>query len=141
MTWAWKAQKFYRNGNIMIYFSTIIIIIIIIIILYLCIFIFFLFQMDQLNAIGRNQFQPARPITQMEIGKSYKVLRMRKVDTRHGSAVIVLLYGFGETFLPGRVSKALHANHELYKNLIDQIGQERLTMTFLGGQFNAIEFA
>ena len=58
---------------------------------------FFLSQMDRLNAVGRNQFQPARPIAQMEVGKSYKVTNLRKVNPAHGPAIIVQLQGFGES--------------------------------------------
>ena len=59
--------------------------------------------MDRLNAVARLQQQPVCPIAQMEVGKPYKVLKMRKVNTRHGPAIIVLLKDFGESFLPARV--------------------------------------
>ena len=97
--------------------------------------------MDRLNAVRRNQFQPARPIAQMEIGKKYKVSNLRKVNPRHGPAIIVQLNGFGEAFLPKRASQVLFGDDSLYESLLSQIKEERLTLTFLGGQFNSVEFA
>ena len=97
--------------------------------------------MDRLNAVGRNQFQPAMPIAQMEVGKSYKVTNLRKVNPAHGPAIIVQLKGFGESFLPKRVNKVLLEDQPLFESLISQIKEERLTLTYLGGRYNAVEFA
>ena len=108
--------------------------------IYACFFYVSDMNLNRLNAVARVQNEPTRPVKQMLPNQSYKIRRMRFVSTRYGARVIVELIDFGTAFLPPRIWRLLHDNNALYQDLQGQIENQRLSIRYLGGRFNAVEF-
>ena len=96
--------------------------------------------LNRINAVARFQNEVARPVNEMVVGQSYKIQKLRFVNTRYGGRVVVTLKEFGQCFLPPRVHNALKNDNAAVQDMQEKIRREKLSLRYLGGNYNAIEF-
>lgn len=83
---------------------------------------------------------PTKKIKELNLEVIYKVTELRKVQTKYGAKVIITIDDTFVVFLPARASKMLEEHEELFIELVESCSQNKLSVQYLGGQYNSIEW-
>ena len=100
-------------------------------------------DISKLNQIALLEyFLPTKPLSALNINKTYTVTDLKQVKTKFGLKAVASLNDNCQVFLPKRISEAFEKDQILFNQMAYTAAQEELIMTYLGGgvKKNQIEF-
>lgn len=92
-------------------------------------------DINQLNEIASNFF-PTKKMMDLESGKKYNVTGLKRLNTKYGNKIVIIIDESYQVFLPERVSK--HINDNLFFQLADKANKLQLYIHYLG--YSRFEF-
>lgn len=96
---------------------------------------------EQFNRVCQGgNLLPTKKIKELSLETDYKVTALRKLVTKYGMKAVATIDNAFDVFLPGRASKMLEQNDALFGELVNLCSENQLSLRYLGGQFNAIEW-
>lgn len=98
-------------------------------------------DLTRINAVGRmEEFLPTKPLSELTLGSQFKITKLRKVKTKYGERIVAKLEKNFNVFLPARFIKTLEADNATWLSMQEAAIDNKLSMTYIGGQYNNIEF-
>lgn len=87
---------------------------------------------ETLNRICSNSFLPRKSLSELQKDVAYIVTQIKRVNTRFGAKVVVVLNEEFQVFLPDRASRALDKNENLYDEMAAKANKYDLSLIYLG---------
>lgn len=88
----------------------------------------------------QSEYLPTRKLKDLQVQGDYIISDVRMVKTKFGDRCIAEIQGEYTVFLPARIIKAIQQNPPMFEELFNTARAGQLSMKYLGGNLNGIEF-
>lgn len=88
----------------------------------------------------QSAYLPSKPLKELEVNGDYGVSDIRSASTKWGQRYVVEVENKFTVFLPPRVVKAFQRDLEAYEKLLEAAHTGKLSMKYIGGDWNGVEF-
>lgn len=88
----------------------------------------------------KSDYLPSKKLHELEVNGDYLITDIRPAKTKYGRKFIVEVQCEFTVFLPSRVSDILNEDTNVLSELVEAAHASQLSMKYIGGKLNGIEF-